>query len=284
MIFNSKVKTAYVVALITLVVGGVGFRAAAHYLGFYLQKEAVPLRRDLSMLPTTIGDWKRVGADQIEKEDAVAELGTDRYLTRTYARNGDPKNGMIQVHVAYYTGMIDTVPHIPERCMYAAGLIPLEEAFEIPLDVSFTPDPLGGSATNRATGERYAYQMVEDPVTRQMLRVPMPIGEMKMRLTRFQDPKRPKTEVDAGYFFIANGRVTPNTWGVRKLAFNLTDKQAYYCKVQLAINYPIGEKSPVELFQADASDFLKNFTKYLMRALPDWPALEAQEMAELAKK
>ena len=51
----------------------------------------------------------------------VESLGTDKYLTRSYALDGDPAKGTMLLHLAYYTGMIDTVPHIPERCWGAGG-------------------------------------------------------------------------------------------------------------------------------------------------------------------
>ena len=45
----------------------------------------------------------------------VEELGTNLYLSRDYERRDDRVN----VHVAYYTGLIDDVPHVPERCWAA---------------------------------------------------------------------------------------------------------------------------------------------------------------------
>ena len=61
------------------------------------------------------------GDDVVLDTAQVEELGTDRYLNRTYARDGHPDNGWIALHIAYYTGMIDAVPHIPDRCYEGAG-------------------------------------------------------------------------------------------------------------------------------------------------------------------
>jgi hypothetical protein len=283
-IFDRRIRLAYTVIVLTLIVGGLGLGATVNYLGYHLQKTPVPLRKDLSTIPLTIGDWKRYGEDAVEKEDVLQELGTKFYLTRTYARNGIPRDGAIQLHLAYYTGMIDAVPHIPERCMYAAGLLPLQEPTVVALDVKFEPDGLGGGPVNVATGLPYAFSMVEDPVTRKITRVAMPVEEVALTLTRFQNPKDSRIEVDVGYFFIANGRVTPTGDGVRRLAFNLSDEYAYFCKVQLGVTYPFGDQDVVELFRKDVSDFIRQLMPHLMRALPDWPALEAQEAAKRTTK
>ena len=81
-----------------------------------------------------------------------------------------------------------------------------------------------------------------------------------------------------GYFFIANGRASATTTGVRMLAFNLTDRFSYYCKVQLSARYPETNKpEPKEAFKAQAEQFLRDLMPQLMRCLPDWPEIEARD-------
>lgn len=277
--FAPRIRKVYLVVVFTLVLGGLGLRGTAHLLGYYLQKEAVPLRREFASIPTTLGSWKRVGQDHIDSEDVLAELGTRLYLTRTYARDGDPRLGAIQLHIAYYTGMIDAVPHIPERCMYAAGLNPIAPPQVVDLGVRYVGEPDPSAALNRTTSLPYAYRTVTEPVTGEISRVAMPQGQVELTLTRFQNPSNPRVEVDVGYFFIANGRLTPSTWGVRSLAFNLTDRHAYYCKVQLGMTNPIGEIDTLEIYRKDTADFVEHLMPYLMRALPDWPEVERSEEA-----
>jgi hypothetical protein len=77
--------------------------------------------------------------------------------------------------------------------------------------------------------------------------------------------------------FVANGRCTPSTIAVRELAFDLTDRYAYYCKVQLSARYPDGDLPPKERFRRDAEDFLAHLFPHLMRRLPDWPTVERSE-------
>jgi hypothetical protein len=243
-------------------------------LDVYLKKEPVPLRADLGSVPTTLGSWKKVGEDQVMDAAMVESLGTDRYLTRSYARDGNPAEGVISLHIAYYTGMIDTVPHIPERCWGAGGLVQLGDTVTMPLAIAGLGEPAADAPENRATGLRYPMATVTDPVTRRSEPVALPVGEMAMTLTTFQDPKASRLVQFGGYFFIANGRCTPSTFGVRALAFNLTDRYAYYCKVQLSGRYPEGDPPASERFRADSEDFLSQLLPHLMRRLPDWPSVE----------
>ena len=41
-------------------------------------------------------------------------------------------SAQLQVHISYYTGTIDDVPHIPERCWYASGLRQLGKSMDLP--------------------------------------------------------------------------------------------------------------------------------------------------------
>ncbi|MEI6474712.1 MAG: hypothetical protein WCO75_04910, partial [Planctomycetota bacterium] len=58
------------------------------------------------------------------------------------------------------------------------------------------------------------------------------------------------------------------------LAFNLTDRFAYYCKVQLSARYPLGATPSAVVFKTNAEDFLTQLLPPLMRCLPDWPSME----------
>jgi hypothetical protein len=170
--------------------------------------------------------------------------------------------------------MIDTVPHIPERCWGAGGLVQVGEPTKLALDLPGTRSIPDAGPRNAATGEPYPVAEVTDPVTRVTDRVALPLGEPAMTLTTFQDRKASRIEQLGGYFFIANGRCTPTTFGVRGLAFNMSDRYAYYCKVQLSARYPVGDTPSSVAFKAQAEDFLTQLLPHLMRRLPDWPAVE----------
>lgn len=272
--FLPSVRTAFVALLATLAVGGLGLRAAMRSLDVYLRKEPVALRADFGSIPATLGRWRKFGEDQQMDAAMVESLGTDKYLTRSYALDGDPAKGVLMLHLAYYTGMIDTVPHIPERCWGAGGLVQRGEPERLPLDLPIMGSVAADAPVNAATGKPYPSAIVVDPVTRAEERVALPVGEMAMTLTTFQDPRSPKLEQLGGYLFVANGRCTESTLGVRSLAFNLTDRAAYFCKLQLSARYPVGDIPSSQAFRAQAEDFLTQLLPHLMRRLPDWPAME----------
>lgn len=280
--FRGPVLAAYVALLATLLAGGVGMRLAMGALDVYLRKEPVPLRRDLGSVPTALGRWQKVGDDQVMDAAMVESLGTDKYLTRSYALDGDPSKGVLMLHLAYYTGMIDTVPHIPERCWGAGGLVQLGQPSVMRFRIPALSEVPADAPVNAASGARYPMASVTDPVTRLEERVALPVagdagpagGELGMTVTSFQDRRNDRIEQLGGYFFIANGRSTATTFGVRGLAFDRTDRFAYFCKVQLSARYPVGDPPPAEAFRAQAEDFLPQLLPQLMRLLPDWPAVE----------
>lgn len=272
--FDRSVRPAFLAMVATLALGGLGLRAAMSALDVYLRKEPVALRADFGSIPSTVGRWQKVGEDQVLDAAMVESLGTDKHLTRTYARDGDPGKGLLSLHLAYYTGMIDTVPHIPERCWGAGGLVQLGDPVTLPLAIDAGATVPSDGPRNAATGLAYPIVELQDPVTRVREKVAMPVGDMAMTLTTFQDPRASRVDQLGGYMFIANGRCTPSTFGVRALAFNLTDRVAYYCKVQLSARYAAGDRPSADRFRDDAEDFLSHFLPHLMRRLPDWPSVE----------
>ena len=269
-----SVRVAYLLVLATLVAGGLGMRGAMGALDVYLRKEPVAMRADFGSIPTALGRWQKLGEDQKMDAAMVESLGTDKYLTRTYALDGDPTKGSILLHLAYYTGMIDTVPHIPERCWGAGGLVQRGEPALLPLALPILAEVPSGAPTNAATGKPYPMASLTDPVTQATEPVALPIGDFVMTLTTFQDPKAPRHEQLGGYLFIANGRCTASTLAVRQLAFDLTDRYAYFCKLQLSARYPVGDTPSADLFRQQAEDFLSQLLPHLMRRLPDWPSVE----------
>ena len=283
--FRGPILAAYLALLATLLAGGVGMRFAMGALDVYLRKEPVPLRRDLGSIPSTLGRWQKAGEDQVMDAAMVESLGTDKYLTRSYALDGDPSKGVLMLHLAYYTGMIDTVPHIPERCWGAGGLVQLGEPRVESLALPMLAQVPADAPVNAATGERYPMASVADPVTRIEERVALPVRDdasaaadrLRMTVTTFQDRRNTRIEQLGGYFFVANGRCTPSTLGVRSLAFERSDRFAYFCKVQLSARYQLGDVAPADAFRAQSEDFLSNLLPQLMRLLPDWPAVERQQ-------
>jgi len=106
----------------------------------------------------------------------------------------------------------------------------------------------------------------------------MPVGDIVATTIEFQDPKYPQDRQVGGYFFIANGVSVASSYGVRQAAFNLRDRYAYYCKIQLTKRGRVSEPngSLLEPFTRDAADLLGGLIPHVMRCLPDWPTYEAK--------
>lgn len=270
--FRGPVRIALVVAAVTLVLGGLGFRAAVDHLQVVLRKEPVAPRRPFASIPRTLGGWEAQGDDYILPAATVESLGTDRYLNRSYRGRIDGRDRFVHVHIAYYTGMIDAVPHIPDRCFVAGGMQPRSTPSNEALDVSFPEARLLPSVVNGAVGAPYRALDVPHPVTGLHETVHLPFGDYALRTSAFQDPDDPAVELLAGYFFIANHRMTPSPAGIRALAFRLSERYAYYVKVQLAMTVPEGEST--DGFLAASSDLLQALLPHLMRCLPDWTEID----------
>ena len=266
MLFDRQARSAFIIACVTLALCGVGFRSAVGYLNVYLKKEPIELRAHLATIPKTLGRWKAVG-ERAPLDAAVIEtLGTDQYIERVYAVDGVPGKGYLSLHIAYYTGMIDAVPHVPDRCFVAGGglqLRALPHNYPLPIDRSGWREDPAGSA--------YPLVTFTDRITGRGVTARMPVGDFELRTTEFLSPDHPDVRTYAGYFFVANGRVTPTPEGVRRLAFDLSTKFAYYCKVQLVAS---GRDLEAEPFVALAADLLTELLPELMRCLPDWSEVE----------
>lgn len=274
MTVGKGIGAAYFVTVVVLVLSALGFRAGVAALDLYLRKEPVPLRMALSTVPPQLGRWKQIGTDGIFSAEVIESLGTTQYLDRSYALDGDPGKGVLALHVAYYTGMIDTVPHVPERCWGAAGMVMAEQPREVALEVdsgswACSDGPLSPS------GEPYPATTVSDVVTRRPETVHMPLGAYEASMTEFQERRDPTKRQVGGYFFITNGRTTPSAYVVRSYAFDLSNRYAYYCKVQVSGIFP--QATSARDWSEQAGDLLTHAMPHIMRCLPDWPQWESSK-------
>lgn len=269
--FDRSATVAFALACATLLLCGAGFRGAVMALSLYLKKEPVELRAPLSLIPVSLGQWKAVGEDRQLSSEMIEALGTDKYLDRTYALGGKEPGETMNVHLAYYTGMIDTVPHVPDRCLVAAGFVDKTQPknLPVPLDTSDWRDD-SNNLVNLATGKTYRVAYMRD-VMGLVVPVRMPVGDLELRTIEFASEKAPNARIFGGYFFIANGRATPSPEGVKALAFNISEKYAYYCKVQFIY---ASRQATQEEFLELVADHLHGLLPELMRCLPDWSEVE----------
>lgn len=271
--FDRRAKYAFIVACMVLVASGVGLRLAVAQLNYYLRKEPVQLREHFTTISRSLGQWQAIGPDTQHDAAMIESLGTDLYLDRTYT---DGKH-ILAFHLAYYTGMIDPIPHVPDRCMVAGGFQPMTHARNIPLNLDTSQWKEDPHAVNRKSELPYQIMTFPHRIHGRPVTVRMPIGDLRLRTTVFHEPSRPNDKVIAGFFFIANGRATADPVGVRMLAFDRTDKYAYYCKVMLTM--PADLSVTEEQFIEAASSLLDEALPEIMRCLPDWAEIEAREMA-----
>jgi len=190
-----------------------------------------------------------------------------------YAIDGDPKKGFLQLHLAYYTGLIDRVPHVPERCFEAGGYLQVGTPQVRPLAIGAESWPRDEASVNQATGLPYPMATVVNPISGRRSDVRMPIGEAEFTVVEFQEPASPEKRKLAGYFFIANGRWTPRAGDVRALSYSLSERYAYFCKVQFTGQYS-GKDELFEQYEANVADLLKELLPHLMHRLPDWSEYE----------
>jgi hypothetical protein len=267
--FDHRARSAVIVACLTMAVCGAGFRVAVGYLNVYLKKEPIPVRDDLRTIDKVLPTWRAEGIDAILPAPIVEELGTSQYLDRLYMRGSDMR---LAVHVDYYTGMIDAVPHIPDRCFVAAGWNPVTSPENLPLPITYAAAEVDEAHVNRATGRPYVRLRYRSEVTARQHVVRLPVDELSIRVTEFQHAEQPEARMMVGYLFIANGRATPMPERIRMLAFDKTDRYAYYCKVQFSM--AATPRTGRDDFISGVTGLLSEFLPELMRCLPDWAEVE----------
>jgi hypothetical protein len=135
------------VAILAVTVGGWSY--AVTQLGWVLQKEPVPWRKPtrvssdfrLQTFPTSFGRYRMIepNGETVLEDDIMDSLGIGRpvdarrlqnrrsnwYLIRRYEDTEAAPNSPYrfwQLELYYYTGEQRTVPHVPTRCLPAAGV------------------------------------------------------------------------------------------------------------------------------------------------------------------
>lgn len=265
---------AFLTVFVTMTLCAVGMKTAIDYYSIHLQKKPIYPEggRLVRAIPSETRNWQRTRHDVIEASEIVEQLGTDNYVTRFYAEK-NPAEGErpreVQLHAAYYTGMIDTVPHVPERCLTGGGMALIGGPWTVPV-------PLDSSDWVRLPTEESGGQRVyttrlsnEFSTAGGGRRVNLPFGlsperPLMLRVSRFSTPGG--HEHLAGYFFIANGGWVASAEGVRQLAFDLQNDYAYYLKVQVGSS---DVDTPEELARL-AGSLMDDLLGELMTCVPDW--------------
>lgn len=269
-----------IIACTTMLAGAGAITASINFFDLHMHKTPIypENNRQVSSIPGQSSGWTKVGSDQVMGAEIVETLGTENYVSRHYyrTRDEDPKNPLVlDFHAAYYTGMIDTVPHVPERCFVGGGLQQggFSREMDLVMDTSSwrvdqsVPEEFAG-----LTGEIYTVRLSNKPeesdAPGSRVRLPRGVGPanlIRMRVSEFIDPDR-GTKLYAGYFFIANGGTKANANDVRQLAFNLNDDYAYFLKVQITGH----EYESFDEFAQYSGELVGELLGEIMRCVPDW--------------
>src|ERR1700722_189111 len=146
-------QPGFLTAATILGVAAIGLNAAVSSMQLHFKKVAVPLTKELDTMPPQLGDWVQVSKDEPLDKETQDALSTTHYIFRDYVdtRLVSPREvavfdgkssterkailarlqmmkpeAVLNLAVTYYTGLVDTVAHIPDRCMIADGFEPSE--------------------------------------------------------------------------------------------------------------------------------------------------------------
>jgi hypothetical protein len=260
-------QPAFAVVAMVLFAAAAGLGGVTGYMKLSFKKLPVPLARPLLEIPSQLGPWSQASIDQTIGGELQQELGTDKYIFRDYvdtrlvsASELDPlkdrtpqerasligamqirrPQAFVRVGLTYYTGLVDTVAHIPDRCFIADGYEPTRYDIK-----PWT------SLKDRA-------------------------GDHMVRSIMFEDttPGRASVSRNVAYFFNCNGQYTNDPIGVRKSLARLMEKYGYYLKVELqALDLPPAQAERV------MDDFLVHLLPEVEKCLPDWNAVRSARPA-----
>jgi hypothetical protein len=166
-------------------------------------------------------------------------------LRRVQAANPE---AVISLNVTFYTGMVDTVAHVPDRCMVADGYEPKD-----------------------TRSEKVVAGAYPDSTPR----------EVEMRVATFEDQTgHGRVARNVAYFFHCNGEYTPNAVDVRGKLQNLFEKYGYYAKVEMMTDDPGRQRDPGDQDAKTSksieamADLLASALPEVERCLPDWHAVK----------
>ncbi len=276
----------FLTAFVVMGAAGVGIKAGIERYSIYLQKKPIyaePVggeERSFRGLPTKTEHWEQVGQDRLVPVEELEVLGTENYLTRMYAERHPPAGKparVIEFHAAYYTGSIDTVPHVPERCFTGAGNDLVGGPWTLALKLN-TSDWVAAKGVAPEYDGRVFTTRLSNEYSRAGggRRVPLPIDltrerPLTIRISQYSAAKG--TPYYAGYLFLGNGGWVSSAEQVRMLSFDLRQDYAYYAKVQFGSG---SVSSPEELAEISAS-LMDDLLGEIMTCVPDWMKVERGE-------
>jgi hypothetical protein len=275
-------QPAFLAAAVLLGVAAVGLNAATEAMRLHFRKLPVPLSARLDDarlgIPARVGHWVQVSKDE-PLDPAVQEaLGTRDFVFRDYVdtrlvpaadvawfadrptaeRNrrvaeiqSRTPEAVVRFALTYYTGLVDTVPHVPERCYVADGFEPATE----PETRAATLGTADGGAPR----------------------------QVNYRHLHFQDTTgHGRVDREVAYLFHVNGGYESSSVEVRRRLQNLLQRHGYFAKVEVMTSaLTRADSTPAQRDAARArsaaafEDLLAAMLPEVERCLPDWDAVQA---------
>jgi len=240
------------VCLAILLAGAASIPLVAQLANAYLRKLPLPLKRPLHEL-----DPARLAPDYVLRplqpdplpDTLLEQLGTREYLNWYLIDQTRPPwdpTRMVHVFITYHTGQPDLVPHNPRECLPASGWDLIDE-HQIVVSV---PHPNGD------------------------------IAHIPLAVLEFAPPRGGNRRLTVLFFFYANGRYATTRTAVRLAVSNLSDRYAYYSKIELSFS----DERERRLADREASEqAAKRLLRRLMPVLwedhyPDWEAVRRGEI------
>ncbi len=212
------------VAAGVLVVGAIVWNVVLPSLKLALVKERVDLHAPLTGFPEKIGPYELIHKAEL-REDTIELLGTEDFISWLYVDTRTVEAGlppvMVRLHVAYYTGLRDAVPHVPDNCYIASGAT------------------AAGADTTR-------WQAPEMPEAWAAWR------DVEVHRSRFAMLDGSASTVF--YLFNVNGRPMTDRWDVRGELADFRKKYCYYAKIELTAYRQTGPKGGLVPLEAEAAE------------------------------
>lgn len=257
-------QPGFLIATVILAVAAVGLNAAVESLQLHFKKLPLPLRHSLSSIPPTMGNWVQVSKDEPLDKEVQEALATRHFIFRDYVNknlvnadtiaefNGKDStqrkellaqlqaiqpDAVVNLAVTYYTGLVDTVAHIPDRCYIADGFEPSE--YETPLW------NLGPHRMGKKPGE--------DP-------------RIAVRFINFEDQTNAgRVTRRVAYFFHTEGVYESDPLAVRQQLEDLRKRYGYYAKVEIMMTLKDHDQC-ADIMQ----QFLRCALPHVEACLPNW--------------
>lgn len=251
---TARMSGRYIGVLVVLFGTALAMELTANITDSFREKQSLPLKRPLAYAKAErLGPRYQLHAIQPPAidEETLSALGTTEYLQwrliDTSKEPADPTYAA-SVFVTYYTGKPDMVPHVPDECVAAAGWSQVDA--------------------------RNYEETVPDHAGRDW---EVPLRRLVFEPSSSQGMTARKQLKTVTYYFFANGRFVRERNDVRFAITNLTDRYAYYSKIEMAFSNETGAvlASPEEADQAVSELNARLIPLLLEDHFQDWDAIKA---------